>query len=110
MPMVMSSSRMTTPRAGSRSTRATGISASSSTLAASRGRGIRPLSRRSPNTTAAISTSAILANSDGSTWKPAGRLIHALAPLTEVPSGLSTAIRPSTAAPYTIGASIRICR
>ena len=42
--------------------------------------------------------SPILANSDGSTWKPAGRLIQALAPLTLVPSGLSTAARPSTEA------------
>ncbi len=110
MPAVMSSSRMITPRAGSRSTSATGISASTRTPAACRGPGIRPLSRSSPKTTAMIRTSPILANSEGSTWKPAGRLIQALAPLTLVPSGLSTAARPRTDAAYTNGASSRICR
>ncbi len=89
---------MITPRAGSRSTSTTGISASARTPAACRGPGIRPLSRSSPKTTAMMRMSPILANSDGSTWKPAGRLIQALAPLTVVPSGLSTAARPSTEA------------
>ncbi len=97
MPNVISSSRMITPRAGSRSTSATGISARASTPAACFGPGTRPLSRSSPKTTAMTRTSPILANSEGSTWKPAGRLIQALAPLTVVPSGLSTATSPSTA-------------
>ena len=36
----------------------------------------------------------ILPNSDGSIWKPPGTVIQDLDPLTEAPSGLSTATSP----------------
>jgi hypothetical protein len=48
---------------------------------------------------AVITISATLANSDGSTWNPPGREIHAFAPLTSEPSGESTASRASRVAP-----------
>jgi len=48
---------------------------------------------------AIITMSATLANSDGSTWNPPGSEIHAFAPLTSEPSGVSTASRASRVAP-----------
>ena len=48
---------------------------------------------------AVIRISATLANSDGSTWNPPGREIHAWAPLMSEPTGVSTASRASTHPP-----------
>jgi hypothetical protein len=77
------------------------ISGAAHTMASaiSRGRGRFPWSPSRLSTRAQISTSASLANSDGSTWNPPGRLIQACAPLTTLPSGLSTATRPSSPTP-----------
>ena len=47
---------------------------------------------------ASIRIIPILAYSDGSTWNPPGSEIQECAPLTMVPSGVSTASRPRQAA------------
>ena len=65
----------------------------------SRSSGRFPPSPSGLSISAQISTRPSLANSDGSTWNPPGRLIHALAPLTDEPSGLSTASRASSVSP-----------
>jgi hypothetical protein len=52
---------------------------------------------RCDSSTAVDRISASLANSDGSIWKPPGTAIHAFAPFTDAPSGVSTASSNSIA-------------
>ncbi len=99
MPMRTASSTSATPSAGSLMTRATSGAAHTTASATSRNSGRLPPSPSRLSIMAQISTRPSLANSDGSTWKPPGRLIHALAPFTELPSGVSTASRASSATP-----------
>jgi len=86
-----------TPSAGSITTRAISGAATASASSTARRPGTLPRARL--NTVAMIRIRATLANSDGSIWKPPGRLIQALAPLTSAPTGVSTASRASSVTP-----------
>ncbi len=59
-----------------------------------RSRGLVSPWRSSPRMIAVVRMMASLANSDGSIWKPPGSEIQEWAPLTMLPSGVSTTARP----------------
>ena len=96
MVAVTTASTRATPSAGSFTTRASSGAAQARASSTERRPGV-PRHRDRLNTVARARTSATFANSDGSTWKPPGRLIHACAPLTAWVA--NTASRPSTVAP-----------
>ena len=101
---------MSTPRSGSAATSAIGTAAAPTVSHTWRSRGlVSPcgmlLSRIAPTRMIAI-----LAYSDGSIWNPPGSEIQDFAPLTTLPSGVSTASRPRHDTPSTTGEAARICR
>ena len=84
MVAVTTTSTRATPRAGSITTRAISGAAQARASSTERRPGV-PRHRAWLNTVAMTRTSATFANSDGSTWKPPGREIHACAPLMSEP-------------------------
>ena len=103
-----------TPRSGSAATSRIGTAPRPSVLARAFPPGLAPAVRARAagwdSSIALITITDSFANSLGSIWKPAPSEIHDLAPLTIVPTGVSTASRPRQDSPYTTGASRRSWR
>ena len=114
IPARTKTSTSVTPRAGSVATSAISGAAASAARAAflipGRPAAGRPTPRRYANTSAVAKMTASLANSDGSTWKPPGSAIHAYAPFTVVPAGVSTASSNSSDKTYSTGVAARYRR
>ena len=86
------------PRSGCSMISAIGTAATTSARPTSTIRGWSSASRFSDRIIARPTHSATLANSEGCTEKPPGRMIHECDPLTVLPNGDSTAMSPSTEA------------